>query len=54
MAHAIYLDILSRYPTEDEKSEFENYIKTSKLDRKSAGQDLAWALINSDEFIFRH
>ncbi len=46
----LYLTILSRFPTEDE-------LETVKAYRQSGGRvlrDLAWALINSPEFSFRH
>jgi hypothetical protein len=42
---AIYLTILSRYPTEEE-------IKL--IARHPAPVDLAWALVNSTEFLYRH
>jgi len=50
----LYLTILARYPTSDEISWINNYVTTSKLSQRDAAIDLAWALINSDEFLFRH
>jgi len=41
---ALYLSILSRYPTEEEV----------KLIGARGAVDLAWALINSTEFLYRH
>jgi len=49
----LYLSILSRFPTEDEfqiaGARFE-----PGTDPRDATTDLAWALINSAEFIYRH
>ncbi len=50
----IYLNILSRYPTETEQTAVEDYFKTSKLKPREAAVDLIWALINSKEFLYRH
>ncbi len=49
----LYLTILSRYPTEEEMQLFVAYSQSSE-GRQRAGLDLAWALINSAEFQFRH
>jgi hypothetical protein len=50
----IYLIILSRYPAESESAIAEQYIKKSGLQPKQAAYDLAWSLINSKEFLYRH
>jgi hypothetical protein len=50
----LYLTILSRYPTEDEWKIASAYAKSSNLDRRRAAFDVAWALINSTEFLYRH
>jgi hypothetical protein len=50
----IYLNILSRYPTQEELSVAEAYFQTSRLNMRQAVSDLAWALINSKEFLYRH
>jgi len=49
-----YLLILSRYPTEAEWTTVAAYPRTGPAARRTALMDLAWALINSDEFLFRH
>ncbi len=49
----LYLTILSRYPTDEEVQIFTAYSQSSES-RQRAGLDLAWALINSAEFQFRH
>ncbi len=50
----LYLSILSRFPTPDEIAAVESYMKSGVAKRNEVGIDLAWALINSDEFLFRH
>ncbi len=50
----IYLNILSRYPTEGELDTGLKYLKDCGLNRQDAAVDLAWALINSKEFLYRH
>ncbi len=54
MIEDLYLTILSRFPTPDEVSKVENYIRSGVVRGREAGVDLAWALINSDEFLYRH
>lgn len=51
---ATYLMILSRFPTDQELAAVEEYAKTSKLKTDKVAIDLAWALINSKEFLYRH
>lgn len=51
---AIYLTILSREPTPDELATAQKYWQTSGLGAFDAAVDLAWALINSAEFLYRH
>lgn len=50
----VYLTILSRFPTRDEVSKVEAYMRSGVVKGSEAGMDLAWALINSDEFLFKH
>ena len=50
----LYLTFLSRFPTPSEAARVESYIKTGVVKGREAGLDLAWALINSDEFMYRH
>jgi len=49
----IYLGILSRLPTEKEMKTAESYFQKTNQKRE-ATIDVAWALINSAEFLFRH
>lgn len=54
LTKSIYLTILSRYPTEEELAAVEDYFKTDGINTNQAAVDLAWALINSKEFLYRH
>jgi len=52
---SIYLIILSRYPTPAELAAAEKYSQTPGLNPTTqAANDLAWALINTKEFLYRH
>ncbi len=50
----LYLTILSRFPTEDEWRIAKRYADTSVAKGREVALDLAWALINTDEFRMRH
>jgi hypothetical protein len=50
----IYLTIVSRYPTKSESDTAEKYFQSEGMTRKTAIEDLAWALINTKEFLYRH
>jgi hypothetical protein len=54
MVIEVYLTILSRYPTDEEVRAAMAYSTTGPAPRRIALLDLAWALINSDEFLYRH
>jgi hypothetical protein len=49
----LYLTILSRRPTLDELRTVAEYSE-SKTDKREVFVDLAWSLINSTEFLYRH
>jgi hypothetical protein len=49
-----YMTILSRYPTPQELAAAQSYFTTKGLSVTQADQDLAWALVNSKEFLYRH
>ena len=49
----MYLGILSRFPTASESSTAEAYFQ-SGAGKRQATVDLAWALMNSTEFLYRH
>ncbi|HPA19298.1 MAG TPA: DUF1553 domain-containing protein [Verrucomicrobiae bacterium] len=50
----VYMAILSRQPTAQEMRGVREYFESGKVSRQEAYVDLAWALINSAEFLFRH
>lgn len=49
VAEMLYLGILGRLPTEEEWDIVQGYCGS-----RFGGQNIAWALINSEEFLFRH
>jgi hypothetical protein len=53
MIRNIYLLLLSRAPTPAESTTAEQYLKANGQSGPAAN-DLAWALINSKEFLYRH
>ena len=59
----LYLTILSRFPTRDEVANALAYLAPAAADpdgkaggsrRREGWVDIAWSLINSDEFLYRH
>ncbi|MCS7468654.1 DUF1549 and DUF1553 domain-containing protein [Stieleria sp. ICT_E10.1] len=54
IAERLYLTILSRRPTDAELKAVASYVGSTPLKRNEAAIDLAWALINSPEFLYRH
>ncbi len=53
MIQDLYLTILSRYPTETEVKIAKDYLDANR-GRREAAIDIAWALINSTEFLYSH
>jgi hypothetical protein len=53
IAERLYLTILSRFPTDADVKVVEEYAKSGAKGR-DMWIDLAWALINSPEFLLRH
>jgi hypothetical protein len=54
-AEELYLSVLSRRPTTDERAEFSAYLaKRPAAERVGALRELAWALLTSTEFRFQH
>jgi len=49
-----YVVLLSRLPTPAESAVAEKYFKTKPSWSRDPQNDLAWALINSKEFLYRH
>ena len=54
IAERLYLTILSRFPTDADVKAVEDYAKTGVTKGRDMWIDLAWALINSPEFLLRH
>ena len=50
----VYLNILSRYPSQEELAVAERYLNTKNLGLRQGTHDLVWALINTKEFLYRH
>ncbi len=54
IVRSLYLTILSRNPTPDEFAVALRYFRTGGLGVRQAAVDIAWALINTKEFLYRH
>ena len=54
MISQVYVTVLSRYPAQGELAAAEKYFGTRGISTTQAVNDLAWALINSKEFLYRH
>lgn len=50
----LYFSILSRPPTESERAAILAHSKSPGMDPRTTALDLAWALVNSAEFLHRH
>jgi len=50
----MYLVVLSRYPVDAEVAAAIAYFKTPGQAPRDSAADLAWALVNSKEFLYRH
>lgn len=53
-ANTIYLILLSRYPTADEMAALTEAARSGASQPKQLVEDLAWSLLNSKEFLYRH
>lgn len=53
-AEALYLAILTRLPSVEEKQDIVNYLSARPEDKPVAVQELVWALLNSAEFRFNY
>jgi hypothetical protein len=50
----LYLTILSRPPSADERGAIRDYARTARLRPREVAIDVAWALLNTAEFLCRH
>jgi hypothetical protein len=53
-ADELYLAVLSRRPTADEREEVSRYLSGKGGDRLTSAKDLVWSLLASTEFRFNH
>jgi hypothetical protein len=54
MVEELYLTILSRFPTGEEAKNAEVYAKSKVVKGNEGWVDLAWVLMNTAEFLYRH
>jgi hypothetical protein len=54
VAEELFLSVLTRQPTGEERQEVHDYLKARPTERSAALQDLIWALLASAEFRFYH
>lgn len=50
----VYLTVLSRYPTDEELRTVGTYTKPGRNGGRELLVDLVWALVNNNEFLYRH
>jgi len=50
----LYLSMLSRFPTTEEKQRALDYLAKYKNAKRQAVNDLVWAVLNTKEFVFNH
>ena len=54
LVEELYLTFYSRLPTADEKDVGVKHLRKYPGGRRLAAEDLAWAMLNSTEFLFNH
>ncbi len=54
LAEELYLSVLARLPSTEERKEVVDFLASRSKDRAAALQDMAWALLASAEFRFNH
>ena len=54
MVRMAYLTLLSRAPEASEWARAEAYVRKAGSTPRQGAEDLAWALVNTKEFLFRH
>ncbi|MDB5384356.1 MAG: hypothetical protein JWM11_2 [Planctomycetaceae bacterium] len=50
----LYLAALSRFPTEQERQLTRTHLTNNSQSRRTAAEDILWALLNSKEFLYNH
>jgi hypothetical protein len=54
LVEELYLTFFARLPTNDEAGVAVGHLKARAATRRQAAEDLAWAMLNSTEFLFNH
>jgi hypothetical protein len=54
LVEELYLIFYARFPTKDETEVGVKHLQKYVANRRAAAEDLAWALLNSTEFLFNH
>jgi hypothetical protein len=54
LVEELYLTFFARFPTDKEKSFATEHLAKHTEKRRAAAEDLAWAMLNSTEFLFNH
>lgn len=54
MVDEIYLSMLSRFPSPDERQKVAAYLAAQQSSPRQAVEDLVWAVLNTKEFVFNH
>ena len=54
LVEELYLTFFARFPTEKERAFAVGHLKARAATRRQAAEDLAWAMLNSTEFLFNH
>ena len=54
LINGLYIEILNRYPDSQELETATEYFTTSGLKSNQAANDIAWALVNSKEYLYKH
>ena len=50
----IYLELYARFPSDEERAIATKSFEDENATRKTATEDLIWALINTPEFVLNH
>jgi hypothetical protein len=54
LVEELYLTFFARFPTDEERTFAVRHLKANAATRREAAEDLAWAMLNSTEFLFNH
>jgi hypothetical protein len=54
LVEEIYLELYARFPSDEERTIATKSFEDENATRKTASEDLIWALINTPEFVLNH